>query len=88
MRVRILEAFSRAMPVVTTSIGLEGIEAQDGREVLVRDASDEFAAAVVRVLEDSELQAHLANNARHLAQRRYDWQVALRKMDAIYHATS
>lgn len=88
MRVRILEAFSRAMPVVTTSIGLEGIQAVEGREVLVRDSAEEFAGAVVWMLEDPELQARLASNARRLAREHYDWQVALKKMDVIYNAAS
>jgi glycosyltransferase involved in cell wall biosynthesis len=87
MRVRILEAFSRAMPVVTTSIGLEGIRAVEGHEVLIRDTAEEFAAAVVWVLGDADLQARLANNARRLAQQHYDWQVALKKMEVVYHAT-
>lgn len=88
MRVRILEAFSRAMPVVTTSIGLEGIEAEDGREVLVKDTAEGFAAAVVNVIGDSELQVHLAENARRLAQRQYDWREALKKMDAVYQSAT
>ena len=37
MRVRILEAFAYAMPVVTTTMGLEGIEAEPGKDVLVAD---------------------------------------------------
>ena len=42
MRVRIPEAFARAMPVVTTTVGLEGIQAQPGRDVLVADRPADF----------------------------------------------
>jgi len=84
MRVRLLEAFARAMPAVTTTIGLEGIEATHGREVLVADTTQEFADAVVQLLQDADLQEELARNGRILAETKYDWQVALRKMDAVF----
>jgi glycosyltransferase involved in cell wall biosynthesis len=84
MRVRILEAFARAMPVVTTTVGLEGIQAEPGRDVLVADSPEGFAQAVLRVLADPELQSRLAASGRRLAERRYDWQVVLSLMDEVY----
>ena len=72
------------MPAVTTTIGLEGIEAAHGREVLVADTAEAFAADVVRLLQDVALQDELAGNGRVLAETKYDWQVALRKMDAVF----
>jgi glycosyltransferase involved in cell wall biosynthesis len=84
LRVRILEAFAQAMPVVTTTVGLEGIDAQPGRDVLVGDTPQEFAAAVTRLLEDESLQAQLATNGRNLAERYYDWKVILNRMERIY----
>jgi len=84
MRVRILEAFARGMPVVTTTIGLEGIEALSGEEVLVGDTPEEFAQASLQVLEDPALASNLAQRGRLLAERKYDWQVALQPMDAVY----
>jgi glycosyltransferase involved in cell wall biosynthesis len=84
MRVRILEAFARAMPVVTTTVGLEGIQAQPGEEVLVADTPKAFANEVIRLLKDPALQARLAENGRRLAETCYDWQVVLTKMDEVY----
>lgn len=84
MRVRILEALARGMPVVTTTIGLEGIAARDGEEVLVADSAEGFAQAVVKLLVDQSLQARLAHQGRVLAESRYDWQVVLAGMDEIY----
>jgi glycosyltransferase involved in cell wall biosynthesis len=84
MRVRILEAFAQAMPVVTTTVGLEGIEAQPDRDVLVGDTSQDFAAAVIRLLDDESLQAQLAANGRNLAELNYDWKVILNRMEKIY----
>lgn len=84
MRVRILEAFARGMPVVTTTVGLEGIEAQPESEVLLADDPEAFAASVVRLLEDPQLRQCLSTNGRRLAEKRYDWQVVLKEMDRVY----
>lgn len=84
MRVRLLEAFARAMPAVTTTVGLEGIAAEHGREVLVADDPISFAVETVRLLRDESLQQRLAENGRCLAEKRYDWQVVLDQMDAVY----
>lgn len=84
MRVRILEAFARAMPVVTTTVGLEGIQAEPGTEVLVKDTPPDFAASVLSLLQDKKLQTQLALNGRRLVETRYDWQVVLGELDKTY----
>jgi glycosyltransferase involved in cell wall biosynthesis len=84
MRVRILEAFARAMPVVTTTVGLEGIQAQPGRDVLVEDEPTAFADVVINLLNDKALQDQLSVNGRRLAEEKYDWQVILKDMDKVY----
>jgi glycosyltransferase involved in cell wall biosynthesis len=84
MRVRILEAFSYAMPVITTTIGLEGIDAIPDNDVLVADTVTDFANRVIELLENVELQEKLSLNGRHLAETKYDWQVVLSAMKSIY----
>jgi len=84
MRVRILEALARGMPLVTTSIGIEGIDAYHEQEILIADTPHDYAEAVIRLLKDETLRARLSANGRKLACEQYDWQVALRKMDRIY----
>jgi glycosyltransferase involved in cell wall biosynthesis len=86
MRVRILEALAYGMPTVTTTIGLEGIEARNGEEVLVADDPQAFSDAVLRLLQDEDLRTKLSRCGRRLAEERYDWQVALRKMDSVYQS--
>lgn len=83
MRVRILEALAQAMPLVTTTVGLEGIDAQHGEEVLVADTPDDFAAAVIRLIGDTELQKKLAQNGRRLAETAYDWRIVLKKLNQV-----
>jgi glycosyltransferase involved in cell wall biosynthesis len=84
MRVRILEAFARAMPVVTTTVGLEGIQARPGEDVLVADEPNDFADSVIRLFNDQTLQEQLATNGRHLVERKYDWQVTLKDLKEVY----
>jgi glycosyltransferase involved in cell wall biosynthesis len=84
MRVRILEAFSRAMPVVTTTIGLEGIDALADRDVMVKDSEKDFADAVIELLCSEERQSQLAANGRRFVVEHYDWRVVLGKMENVY----
>ena len=84
MRVRILEAFAYAMPVVTTTIGLEGINAEPGKDVLVADTETDFANYVSGLLENVSLQNNLSVNGRILAMTKYDWQVVLSAMMPTY----
>ena len=84
MRVRILEGFARAMPMVTTTMGLEGIQAHPDEDILVQDTPSEFAESVIKLLRDEFIQSKLATNGRHLAEQFYDWKIALKELDAIY----
>ncbi len=84
MRVRLLEAFARALPVVTTTVGREGIEAENGRHLLLADDPAAFARETIRLLRDPALQQTLAENGRRLALEKYDWRSALGKMDAVF----
>lgn len=84
MRVRILEAFAYSMPVVTTTVGLEGIQATPNQEVLIADSPADFANATIRLLEDDVLQEKISQNGRILAETKYDWKVVLKLMGTIY----
>lgn len=85
MRVRILETFAHGMPTVTTTVGLEGIDAVPNEDVLVADTVDDFATAVLKLLRDQQLQQKLAVHGRRLAETRYDWQVALKGLDEVFN---
>ena len=88
MRVRILEALAFAIPTVTTTVGLEGIDAIPGEHVLVGDEPHVFASHVVSLLRDEFAQATLSENGRRLAEARYDRHRVLKKLDLIYGARS
>jgi glycosyltransferase involved in cell wall biosynthesis len=70
-RIKILEAFSSMRPVVSTTLGLEGIEAKSGRHVLVADTPEQFAAACLKLMSDSVLAQALAASAAALVSESY-----------------
>jgi polysaccharide biosynthesis protein PslH len=72
-RVKLLEAFAYRVPVVSTSIGAEGIDAGDGVHLLVADEPDAFADACVQLLSDRPLADRLTAAGFELWQSRYQW---------------
>jgi glycosyltransferase involved in cell wall biosynthesis len=72
-RLKILEALACGLPVISTSVGCEGLSLQDGREVLVADEPSLFARAIRCVLNDDELCHRLSANGRRTVEGRYDW---------------
>jgi glycosyltransferase involved in cell wall biosynthesis len=84
MRVKILEAFARGIPVVSTSVGVEGIDACAGEHLLVADTAPDFAAAVSRVVHDRALADRLALAGRSLVRARHDWLSALSGLNEVY----
>jgi polysaccharide biosynthesis protein PslH len=84
MRVKILDAFARGLPVVSTPTGHEGIEAEPGVHLLSATEPRLFAQEVARVLTDDRLAKTLATEARRLVEERYDVSVVRRALlDAI-----
>ncbi|MBC7237443.1 MAG: glycosyltransferase, partial [Chloroflexi bacterium] len=87
-RLKILEAMAAGLPLVTTSLGIEGIEAVAGEHALVVDAPKEFADAVLRLLADEEKRRSLGQAARELALQRYDWRRIVPRLEAWYATLS
>ena len=81
-RLKILESFAAGTPVVSTSKGAEGLEVEDGRHLLIADTPGEFAAAVIRLREDTRLYHRLREKALALAREKYDWPVLALKFEA------
>jgi glycosyltransferase involved in cell wall biosynthesis len=72
-RLKILEAFAAGLPVVSTSVGAEGIDATPGTHLILAERPA-FAAALVDLLSSPAAAASMATEARVLARDVYDWQ--------------
>jgi glycosyltransferase involved in cell wall biosynthesis len=84
-RLKVLEALALGTPVVSTSKGVEGLELEDERHVLVADTAEAFAAATERLLGQPELRASLAAAGRQAVRERYDWRtIGARLNDLVY----
>lgn len=81
---KILEAMACGLPVVTTTIGLGGITATPGSELLVADRAHEFAAAVVSLLQDSARARALGGGARARVLQTYTWEQAASAVERVY----
>lgn len=84
MRVKILQALAQGLPVVTTTLGCEGMAVEPGRDLLVADTPEAFAAATLRLLADPVLAETLGRNGRRLIEARYDWRAVCPRLHAVY----
>lgn len=70
LRVKIIEAFSHGMPVVSTSTGAEGIQYTEGEDILIADSPEEFAEKMEKML-DPELRVRISENCRKVYMRNH-----------------
>lgn len=84
VRVKILEAMAMGVPVVSTTMGCEGLDVRHNEHLLIADTPADFARACATILQDKAQAQRLAQNARQLILERYDAPVALRPLDAAY----
>lgn len=81
---KILEAMAAKLPVVSTSLGVEGIEARDKKEVLIADSANVLAIKTINLLKNIKLGRKMASLAFSLIRRRYNWQLIADNLDKVY----
>ena len=72
-RLKIYEAMAMEKPIVSTTIGAEGLPVRDGHELLLADSPEAFAAEVVRVLKDESFARELGGRAAAVVRERFGW---------------
>ncbi len=83
-KLKVLNALSMAKPVVTTSVGAEGIDVIDGEHLVIADDPIDFADRTVELLRNTQYAASLAEKGRRLMVEKYDWEIIGRKMNRLY----
>ena len=72
-RLKILEAMAAGVPVVSTTLGAEGLEVHHDENILIADTNEQLVAAITSVIENKTRRDHLSAAGRALVSSRYDW---------------
>lgn len=87
-RLKILEAMAIGVPVVATSKGAEGLNAQNGEHLLIADSPEEFAGHITKLLHDRILVNRITSNARKFVREKFDWDVVMPKFLHLVEQTA
>jgi glycosyltransferase involved in cell wall biosynthesis len=88
MRVKILDAWAHGLPVVSTTIGAEGITTQPGNNIQIADDAAEFSRCVLQLLNDDRFAECLSHAGRETLEEYYDWKKVYRSWDEVYQPAS
>jgi glycosyltransferase involved in cell wall biosynthesis len=83
-RLKILEAMALGRPVVSTTIGCEGLDVVHGEHLLIADTPEAFATSTVRLVTQPALARSLCANARQLVEARYSWDPIANRLMEVY----
>ncbi len=84
IRIKILEAMAMKLPVVSTSVGCEGIGLTDQEDCLLADEPEDFANKIGLLIDDQRLAEQIANRAHDFVRSNYDWDKIIDKLNNIY----
>ncbi|MGZ8394119.1 MAG: glycosyltransferase family 4 protein [Nitrospira sp.] len=83
-RTKLLEAMAGGLPIITTSIGIEGMKVQPGRDLLVADQPADMIDSIHTLLASQADRERFARAARHMAEVWYDWDSSLWPLEPLY----
>ena len=83
-RLKILEAMALGRPVVSTTIGCEGLDVVDGQHLLIADNTDQFTEKTERLLTDRQLYKSISDNGRRLVEATYGWDKIADRLMEVY----
>jgi glycosyltransferase involved in cell wall biosynthesis len=87
-RLKILEALASCKAVVSTTIGAEGLELQDGMHISIADQPLEFAAKVVELLDSPSKRRQLGQAGRARVVERYDWKAISKSLESLWQSAA
>lgn len=74
-RLKVLEYMAMGKPVVSTSLGVEGLDLEHGKNVLIAEDLDTFTEYVINLIKDDELSKKIGRNSRKRVEEKYDWKI-------------
>jgi len=85
---KVLEAFSVGTPVVATALACGDLPVQDGKHLYLANDPGLFCERVLNLLHDTSLRAQMADEARSLVEKDYDWDVVTAKLELVMQRTA
>jgi glycosyltransferase involved in cell wall biosynthesis len=82
-RIKVFEAMAMGRPVISTSLGVEGLDVTDDEHFCRADNAKEFSRGILRLLDDAALRLRLASAARHLIEERFSWTTVAAQFETI-----
>jgi len=82
-RLKIYESMAAACPVVSTTVGAEGLSVAHPQHIRLADTPEQFAAECIRLLESDDERRNLAATAYRLVRERFSWDIMAREFEAI-----
>jgi len=84
-RLKILDSMAMGKAIVSTSVGCEGLNVDNGKNILIADDPEDFANQTIELLRDSAKRINLEKNAIELA-KTYDWDLIMERQEIVYQA--
>src|SRR5262249_1813604 len=83
-RLKVLEGLAMAKPMVSTTLGCEGVNVDDGEHLLVRNEASAFADAVISLFDQQARSQALGRGGRERMAREYSWDLAGARQEELY----
>ena len=84
-RLKILDAMAMGMPIISTTIGCEGIDVTPGKDVLIANKPEEYVHSIGKLINDDMLRKNLSNQSRIKIENKYSWDIIGEKLNKYYH---
>jgi len=85
MRIKILNALAMGKAVVSTSVGCEGIDIENGKNIYIADTEEGFAERVIELLEDKSKREELGKEGLKLVREKYQWERIAERIEDEYN---
>jgi glycosyltransferase involved in cell wall biosynthesis len=82
-RIKIFETMAMGIPVVSSSIGAEGLPVHDGHNIYIADDPDTFAERVVTLLQDSAVACAMGEAGQQMVRQKFTWHTAVSEFDEM-----
>lgn len=80
---KLLEAMAMCLPIITTPLANNALEAIHNESAIIANTAQEFADAVILLLEDEDLQKRIAENGRAFVNSKFDWSTSVEKLETL-----